>query len=171
MATPVIQAGPGYRFRHNPQFSTVFGCYCSPGYKGPLRVWLQLPYYLEFWVPEDILKYPVNSCVRARSMQQKSRNLLSWDIIFIVESEKQSNSHCLHHLSLSSCIQIKNLILWVFACLRKPQKSRSKLLSGSGKTTEQYIWCSIYCLLSSGQRRLTVREKGTVFWKAAEWSP
>lgn len=75
----------------------------------------------------------------------------------------------MHQLSLSSCTQIKNLILQAFACLRKQQKSWSKLLSGSEKTTEQSIWYSIWCLFPADKGK-NVRENGTIFWKAAEWS-
>lgn len=84
-----------------------------------------------------------------------------------MKSGKQSNSHFLHQLSLSSCIQIKNLR--VIGCLRKLQKTWNKFLSGSEKqqSNTSDVASNVCFPVDMGR---TIRENGIIFWKAAEWS-
>lgn len=70
MATSVIQAGPQYRSRHNPQFSVVVWLLLLTqlqGTTGSLVATATLFGDLSAW----ILKYPVKSYVRDRSVQGK----------------------------------------------------------------------------------------------------
>lgn len=159
MANPLIKQGLSVG-SGTIQFSAVFGCHCSPSYRGPL--WVR-SHHLEFWVLDS--KTTCEILCKGQKYATEISFLGIQYSLWRVESKATP----------TSCIN------WVF-----PHASKLKIY-GWLDASESYKRLEINSCLEVKKQQSntsdvasnvcfpvdmgrTIRENGIIFWKAAEWS-